>query len=257
MAAKKGARRRYDLYGNPGTPEGRRLGGIRSLLTHHKYKGGGFKLLKHISRPRRSSSLAELLGVFIGDGHLSYYQASVVTNLKTDYGHAVYITKLIKKIFNVKTSIKKRPTEGAVVVVVSSKKFVDVISSFGMPKGNKLKNDPHIPLWIFGSKIYLRNFIRGLFDTDGCVFMDKHRFHSKIYVHLGWTITSASVTLLADIFRALTILGYHPTWKELTQKSVYLRRQKEINRYFSEIGSSNPKHLQRFKSFHGRVPKRS
>ncbi|MEK7535804.1 MAG: LAGLIDADG family homing endonuclease [Patescibacteria group bacterium] len=255
-AASMGARRRYELYGNPGTVEGRKLGGEHSLETHRKLDQGRFKVLKLIRKPRRSRYLAELLGIFIGDGHLSEYQASVVTGLKTDRNHALHIADMISKIFKIKVSIKERPAFGAIIIVASSKSIVRILTSYGMPIGNKLGGDLRIPKWITDSTLYMKMFIRGLFDTDGCVFMDRHIINGKLYQHLGWTITSAADTLLSDITDVLVRLGYRPTCSD-KQNSVYLRRQSDVRRYFTEIGSSNSKHLGRFKKFCGRVPKRS
>jgi hypothetical protein len=255
-AGRKGAMVRYEMYGNPGTVEGRRLGGIHSLKTHN-IKGTGFKILRKVDRPKYSSALAELLGILIGDGHLSEYQATMITGIKTDLPHALYVVDLFKKIFRIKGAIKKRPNHGAVVVVVSSKAIVDLLAIFGMPQGNKLSGNLRIPRWVFTSRAYMKMFIRGLFDTDGCVFLDRHVINGNRYKHLGWALTSASSSLLADIRKLLELLDFHPTWRA-SQNSVYLRKQAEVQRYFRNIGSSNSKHLCRYKKFvDGRVPKRS
>lgn len=50
-AAKKGGQRRFEMYGNLGTLEGRRKGGIKSLKTH-KIRNTGFILAKEIRKPR-------------------------------------------------------------------------------------------------------------------------------------------------------------------------------------------------------------
>ncbi len=99
-AARMGAYARIKLYGNAGTPEGRRKGGIISLKTHQQKKTN-FQLLKPIKKPHKSEKLAELLGIFIGDGHLSEYQASVTTNSETDQEHALFTFDLIKNLFNI------------------------------------------------------------------------------------------------------------------------------------------------------------
>lgn len=52
-------------------------------------------------------------------------------------------------------------------------------------------------------------------------------------------------------------LGFHPMQK--TKYSIFLRKEGEIVKYFSSIGSSNPKHLRKFNIFfekkYGEVPK--
>lgn len=252
-AGKKGAQSRMRLYGNFGTSHGRKRGGFNSLKTHKK-NNTGFKLLEPVSHPKPSKKLAELLGIFIGDGHLSHYQASMTTNSKTDMQHALYTQDLIKDLFHVNASVKELSGENTVNVVVSSRNLVNFLSSKGMPTGNKIKSGLGVPAWITNNIEYKKSFIRGLFDTDGCIYLDKHTIKGKIYSHMGWTITSYAGMLINDIIRIMKELGFSPTWRR-TQRSVFLRKQNEIQRYFAEIGSSNNKHLNRLNQFKGEVPK--
>lgn len=252
-AAKKGALARMRLHGAIGTPEGRRRGGLASLVTHYKIKSG-FKILKKITKPKFSKSLAEFMGILFGDGHLSNYQVIVTTNSQTDYKHALFVQLLMKKLFHTSTTIKKRKNENTITIISSSKALVNFLNQQNMPIGNKIKHGLSVPKWIKNNTTYQRAFIRGLFDTDGCIYLDKHKIGKRIYKHLGWTITSYADTLIKDIIIILQNNGFSPTHRSI-QKSVYLRRQNEILRYFSKIGTSNPKHLERFQQFSGRVPK--
>jgi len=246
-AGRIGGLLRADLYGNFGTPEGRRRGGFASLVTH-KQKRTGFNTLRSIVSPIRSEALAECMGVMIGDGHLSKYQASVTTNSKTDQAHAVFIRKMFQKLFQIPVALRYKKNENAVDVVASSRMLVEFLHHQGMPIGNKIHHKLRVPLWIFTVASYQRAFLRGLFDTDGCVFLDIHRMHERVYKYLGWTITSYAGTLTNDIVMLLRLLGFSPTHRA-TQKSVYLRRQKEIARYFEIIGTHNSKHRRRYRTF--------
>src|SRR3989344_4843094 len=104
-AGLKGAMARMRIYGNFGTTEGRKKGGLVSLITHRKLNTG-FKILKLINPPQYSEKLAELMGILMGDGHLSKYQASITTNSETDLEHAFHVKKLIKELFDVTASVK-------------------------------------------------------------------------------------------------------------------------------------------------------
>jgi len=252
-AARKGAVARMKLYGNFATEEGRRRGGLTSVIIHRKL-GNRFKTLKSIRKPSRSDLLAELLGIFIGDGHLSEYQATVTTNSETDKEHALFVQKIIKDLFNVSSVIKNRSDENTITVIASAKNLVKFLNDQGMPIGNKIQQNLAIPTWIYKKRIYQMAFIRGLFDTDGCIYLDIHKIKNKIYKNLGWTITSASDKLIKGIISVLKNLGFSPT-NRFTQKSVYLRRKKDIKRYFDEVGTSNPKHYRRYIKFIGGVPK--
>lgn len=120
-------------------------------------------------------------------------------------------------------------------------------------QNNKLlKKKPGIPSWIRKKLLYKKAFIRGLFDTDGCVYVDKHKHNDKLYNYLCWTITSASPPLLNDVYNILKELGYSPTHKK-TQQAVYLRKQSEIKRYFFQIKTNNPKHQSRYTIGRGRI----
>lgn len=66
-AASKGGLARQMMYGDLGTPEGRRRGGLASVPTN-KNNITKFVKRKIITYPRNSEQLAELMGVLIGDG---------------------------------------------------------------------------------------------------------------------------------------------------------------------------------------------
>ena len=141
---------------------------------------------------------------------------------------------------------EKKKTANALEVVISSVGFVRWIQTKGMPYGNKLKNEICIPKWIKTSPLFKKRFLRGLFDTDGCVFIDTHIIKDKKYQHRGWTITSYSAKLRSDIVELLQNLGYSPTLRD-SQVSVYMRKSADVERYFREIGTNNKKHFERFK----------
>lgn len=252
-AGRMGGFARLKKYGNFGTPEGRRKGGLQSIRTHNKLRTG-FKQLKRVATPTKTEALAELLGVMFGDGHLAQYQASVTTNSKTDFEHALFIVQQFQKIFSLTARLRTHKVKNYLTITVSSRRLVILLSKLGMPIGNKIEHHLTIPPWINQTKRFQRAFIRGLFDTDGCVYADKHTINNKCYIHMGWTITSYADTLIAGIVKLLGELGYSPTHRN-SQRSVFLRKQKEVIKYFNEVGSHNPKHLARFTAFHGRVPK--
>lgn len=255
--ARLGGLARVHRHGNPGTVEGRIKGGNASMRTHQTKKTK-FKVLRAIQTIHYSEETAELMGILMGDGHLGEYQITMTTNSKTDIKHAVFVQKLFRRMLGVSAPIKNKKGKNAVVVTISSKNASIQLERLGMPKGNKMNAGMVIPTWVKENISYSKAFIRGLFDTDGCVYVDRHTYKKKIYVHAGWTITSGAGTFIADIKRVLVMLGFSPTHR-MTQKSVYLRKQNEIERYFNEIGTHNSKHQNRYRKFkkeaHGRVPK--
>ena len=251
-AARKGAFSRMKKYGDLGTPEGRRKGGLASMETHRLLNNGFFKLSQPVETPALSEDLAELLGILIGDGHLSDYQVSITTNSLTDKQHAIFVAGLIKKLFKKDGTISFKKNQNAMDVVVSSKSLVEVLNGLGMQKGNKIKNNLSVPSWIVLDCAYEKAFLRGLFDTDGCIYLDKHTIRGKLYKNLGWTVTSYADKLRIGIIEILERLEFGPTYQE-SQKSVFLRRKKDIEKYFQDIGTHNDKHRDRFNRFFGEV----
>lgn len=242
-AGSLGGLKRIHLYGNPGTPEGRRLGGLRALKTH-AYRGTGFKLLRPLRRPKRNATLAELMGILAGDGHLGTYQVSVTTNSITDIEHANHIQKLFLTIFGIKPSITKRLNKNAVVVLLSSKAACDFLESQGMVRGNKVKEQLAPPTWVLKRPLFQKMFLRGLIDTDGTVYCDKHRIKGRDYASVCIAFTNASLPLLDFVETTLTDVGYHPTrWG----RNIRLRRRKDVLGYAKTIGFSNPKHARKIK----------
>lgn len=244
--ARLGGLARTKKHGNPGTPEGRYRGGINSLLTHRK-KNTRFKALLKIKKPKPSILLAEFLGILFGDGHIDHYQTSITTNSETDYEHAEFCKRLFDKLFGIKASIRKRPNQLACVVTASSRALGDFLVKLGMIKGNKVKKIKTIPIWINENRDYKKALVRGLFDTDGCVYLDTHIIKDRVYKNIGIAFTNRSLPLIEFFKSALFEIGFHPTQK--TPFSVFLRREKEIIRYFEVIGTSNPKHRKRFELF--------
>ncbi len=252
-AAKKGGLARLKLYGNLGTAEGRRRGGLASVKSNF-LRGTNFKKLRPIVEPAISEDLTELLGILMGDGHLSDYQIKVTTNSITDRQHAQFVKQLFVKQFNLPVALSFRKYENAVNVVVSSKNTVKFFSRVGMPIGHKINNNISVPAWVMTKPEYQKAFLRGLFDTDGCIYLDKHLIKGKLYKHMGWTITSYAGKLIEGIIKILRDLGFNPTYR-VSQRSIYLRRQSEIKKYFTEIGTHNNKHQERYNKFCGEVPK--
>lgn len=246
IIGRKGGLARAAKHGNPGTSEGRRRGGLNSIRAHIQNKTG-FQVLKSITIPGHSARLAELLGILMGDGHVGLYQTSVVTNSETDYQHALYVKDLIEDLFKIQVSISSRRDKKACDLIVSSKSVCDFFTKQGIPKGNKITLGLHMPGWIRKKPLYRRAFIRGLFDTDGCVYLDTHCVGRKVYKNIGMAFANQSVPLLSFFKESLEFFGLHPTQK--TEFRVFLRRKEDIRRYFGLIGSSNEKHLKKVRQY--------
>lgn len=245
-AGRLGGVARFKHHGNPGTTEGRKKGGVRSLATHVKNKTG-FILRKEVAIPSPSEKLAEFIGIFLGDGHVGMYQASITTNADTDYQHAKYVQLLVQKLFKIRATLSLKKNSNACTVVISSRTVCDFLQKNGLPQRNKIRDGVNIPRWIQKKFIYRAHCVRGLFDTDGSVYLDRHVIKGKEYRHIGLAFANQNTEILSFFKETLEGCGLHPTQK--TPFRLFLRRSEEIAIFFKEFGSSNPKHKKRYKQF--------
>jgi len=245
-AGKLGGHARIALYGNPGTVEGRAKGGRNSQLTHRRLDTG-FKRLRKIKIPKQTMAFAEFVGIVIGDGHVDRYQTTISTNSETDFAHAEYVRNLAHTLFGIPVTINSRSSSLVVAVVISSKAVCDLMCRQGIPQGSKQRLGIRFPDWIVKSGEYTKSCVRGLFDTDGCVFLDTHRIRGKSYQSVGIAFANNEPTVLAFFHDALVDLGLHPT--QTSPHRIFLRRRRDIEAYFRLVGTSNPKHMARFSAF--------
>lgn len=250
-AAKIGAVRRYEVYGNPGTPEGRRKGGINSQkkfrLNPEYAKKVGIKVRKYINQPSFSPLLAEFVGILLGDGGISDYQVSITFNRETDREYSIFLQKIVEDLFSISPSTVLTKTDKGDNVVISSKNLVEFLKKIGLKKRNKVRQQINIPDWIWQDKRYQIACLRGLIDTDGSFYSYCHKTYNKIYCNFAMGFANHSKPLLKSVYKILKLLNFAPT---ITKNNrVYLYRKKDINRYFLEIDTHNPKHRKKYDEY--------
>lgn len=246
-----GALRRYELHGNPGTPEGRSKGGQRTCEFFRSHpdlaRQEGFVTLKKIKNPPRSVELAKFIGIMLGDGGIrSKYQFTISFNYKTDREFAEYVTRLIKRLFAVGHIISKRRNSLGADIVVSSASVIDFLLRQGIRAGNKVKNQVDIPTWIKKDIGLQKACFRGLVDTDGSLYCHRYKVNNKWYKYLKLDFTSCSKPLLRSAYTILSNLGIRSSLKGV---HITVSAKTEVDRYLATVGSSNTKFLNRWKKF--------
>ena len=205
---------------------------------------------KQIITPKFSKKLAEFVGIMLGDGGISKSQITVSTNSIDDRVYGYFIRKLIYNNFGVNPSVYFRKDALVMNIVVSRKKLVKFCKEkLELRIGNKLKQKLDIPRWIKGNIEFEKACIRGLIDTDGCVFNERHRIKNKIYSYKRLNFTSYSSELRRSVFNILDKLKLFP--KIRNNRAVQIENKEKIIEYFRVIGTNNPKHKKRF--IHGGV----
>ena len=203
---------------------------------------------KKIKIPRNSSLLAEFLGITFGDGGIGNpWQLVITLNAISDKAYSNYIKQIINKLFQIKPVIWKRRGENTLRIVCSSISLVDFLIKKGCVKGNKVKQQLDAPLWIKKVPSYNKAFVRGLVDTDGCLYIHKHYTKGKLYKNIGFCFTSVSLPLLKSVGDILKENNINPHYRD--DKRIFLYGEKPIKRYLQIFGSSNSRIINKYKKW--------
>lgn len=246
-----GGLRRMQLYGNPGTPEGRSKGGKKTATLFRENpslaKKNGFIIRKKIKYPTRCVELAELIGAILGDGGLpGNYQLIISFNIKTDKEYSIFLGKILRKLFLVDHFIHPRKNCNGADIIVSSSNLIDFLLRQGLVIGNKVKNQVDIPDWIYERPEYKKACLRGLIDTDGSFYCHSYNSSGKNYKYLKLCFANRSRPLLNSVLRILKELDFEAY---LHGDQVFVYSIAGIKKYFDEIGSHNPKHSDKITKF--------
>lgn len=248
-AAKAGGRAKHKKYGAVCQDEKKRKQKWRSWWDEK----GKIKNMppdadpKPITKPNKSKKLAEFIGIMIGDGGITEYQVRVTLNSEDDKQYANFVKKLITNLFDVPAIITSRTNQKAMDLVVSRKSLVRHCQDLGLPQGSKVKNSIDIPDWIMNNKDFQKACIRGIFDTDGCIFREQHKVNGEKYSYPRLYFVSAIPVLRKTIKSCLSGFGWKA--RERNDRAITLEKRQDIVQFFSVVGSNNPKHEKRFDQF--------
>lgn len=237
---RKGALSRLKKYGPPGTPEGRRKGGLVSQQLRREnpeyYRRLGCIVRNEFKIPKQSMALAEFVGIMLGDGAITDSQATISLSLKNDTQYGGYVKTHLEKLFGRKPSVYKRIDDGTLIIQFSGVNLIEFCLKIGLVKGNKIRAQVDIPRWIKNKTPYYIACLRGLFDTDGCIYLHKHWTKGIHYRNLGLCFTSHSKPLLHSFNQGLLRLGLRTTIKP---NRIFMYSQDQIQKFFETVQPRN------------------
>ncbi len=202
---------------------------------------------KSINLPLPSEKLAEFIGIFLGDGSFrNRYQIAISYNYKNEIEYAGYIENLIVDLFGLKTKRLVREKYGSADIIATSSNLVDFLSGALRLKGIKEKDKFILPKWIWKLDKYKMGFIRGLFDSEGCIYRHRYISNKKYYTYIKIAITNYLSKVLVLLKNLLWEKGLHPI---IYHNRIHLYNQKEVNSFLELIGTNNNKNRLRFKKF--------
>ena len=212
--------------------------------------------MKKIKFPNgMSEDLAELVGIHLGDGYLSLdkkydYTISYAGNLQKDKVFMEYINNQYLSLFGTKLKIVLNIKRNSIVLRIRSKSLHNFLkNSLNIPTGRK--TDLVIPDYVKSDKKYLAAFLRGLFDTDGCVVLQKQGKYNYILLK----ICTKHNNFAKEIQEGLTFLNI-PSFVTKKDTSVNHKsfvgydvvvRNKNTAKFFEIVGSRNPRNFTKYK----------
>lgn len=248
--AHMGGLERYKLYGPLGNIETRIKGGTISQLRRkefpEKYRLLGCNVRKEFPPLKESVEFAEMTGIILGDGGMTSNQLVITLNRKTDFGYVPYVCNLSKIVFGEMFRVRNRNYDGGVDLSLSGINLIESLSKFELYKGDKVRRQVDFPKWIWKKNIYQRCCVRGLTDTDGCVFVHFHTTKGIKYRNLRICFSSKSLPLLKSVSRVLSNEKIKH-FVNIKYGILNVYDLKHIVKYATIIGFSNPKHSNKYK----------
>ncbi|MFH1376766.1 MAG: LAGLIDADG family homing endonuclease [Candidatus Woesearchaeota archaeon] len=194
-------------------------------------------------------NLAEEFGIHIGDGSMNFYKEKGLVSIAINPNEKKYMD-FIKRLYwsLYKVSVNLRNWSRAYGFQLSSNELVEFKYKQGLPLGKK--ENINIPHWIKKNEQYQKACLRGIFDTDGTLYIEKK--YNKPYPRIQ--ISSISQNLIKDIHEILVNLDFKVSlWKEnfrnknwKTRHVIALRGYKQVQKWMDEIGTNNPKNLEKY-----------
>ncbi len=207
-----------------------------------------------------SEDLCEFIGAFIGDGFTNRYGRHYWTELTGDINlDKEYLTNVLaRNVFSLLgVNSTSRPNSGnnALRLIFHSKFLFKLLTErFKFPAGVKCYT-VKIPEEIInagGPLLYAT--IRGIFDTDGCVFFSQRKVYRKPYPRV--TFQTASESLHSQVKEILSkefsLYSYKNREKKKFAVDVYGHNQ--LKKWLRLIGFSNKRHLDRLNRFQDAKP---
>ena len=199
---------------------------------------------KMIKLPNKvTKELSEEIGIHLGDGCMSFNRNyfSVKTNKKEEKYVTEFLIPLYKKLYNIELKLMQlKSVSGFEICSKAICEFKN--KSLGLPYGEKI-NKIKIPKEVIetkNKKLYC-SLIRGLFDTDGCLYISNK--NNKSYPVISITIKSEElIQQVEDMLRKMGYLAYS------NKKSyIALNGPVMLKKWIKEIGSNNPKNIEKLK----------
>ena len=206
-----------------------------------------------------SEELAEFVGVLLGDGSIGRYTSHPNGSVKTQYrikvtGHSTedlpyfkdYVSPLMTRILGKEPLLRFKSNEQTVELLLFGRQFYGPLIQLGLKPAPK-RDNAVIPEFIAANG-FESDFIRGLFDTDGCLVFDKQ--HTNHYYYPRLEIKLLPSPMRDQFIQMLQQVGFkimlHPKLPSDAVVRVQINGEAQLVRWVSSIGFNNPRHKTKY-----------
>jgi intein/homing endonuclease len=214
--------------------------------------------------PELDENLAEVIGIIIGDGCISEYKPKaqsktrlvllITGSWEMDINYyEKFIQPVINKAFGIPGRIYHRKDDNTVRYWITKRSIIEWFIRQGLSKGPKI-NRVEIPDKIIQNVIFAMACIRGIFNTDGCIYRrysKQYKSHSKYYANYAVAeIRIKSEKLMNQISDILKAIGIKPTAVTKTKLGLSVLRitsQPDLKK-FIELIKPREYHLKRYET---------
>ncbi len=179
-----------------------------------------------IKKVEKSENLAELIGIMLGDGNMWRTHIKIAFD-KRNEKYLNYVEKLFNQVFGIHLKRMIIENTNQAYLYCYNKLVSQKLLDFGLKRGDKIKNNLGIPEWIKINVGYSKRCIKGLIDTDGCIYKSKR--DKQVYIKF----TNFDKQLLKDFKNLTVLLGYN--FAKANKHNWCLYRKLEVVRFIKDI----------------------
>jgi hypothetical protein len=193
--------------------------------------------------------LAEFIGILLGDGNLHKKSdcITIVGSLEDFYYYTGYVIPLIKSLFNGNPKLRKRNDRNSYYIDFNSKETMDYLTKdIGLIRGNKI--NAKVPSMIIENRRLIPPFLRGLFDTDGCLKFSKQTRNENYYPRIQYCFRDSKFTWQVKNLLDRINLAFCSWEDNRHNKTIFFQMSgsKNLEKWMEIVNSNNYVHKSKY-----------
>lgn len=200
-----------------------KLSGVDNFAKWREKMRASGKLISKYPKLKKDGDLAELIGVVLGDGHLSKFPRTEELTIFSNANNPSFVkryARLMQKMFRKKPYVAKVTWGNCIRIRIYQK---NIQKRLGVPFSPRAEKKIKVPRWILGNKQYIVRYLRGLYEAEGshCIHLPTSTF--KFF------FSNKNETMLRNVFRLMKKLGFHPHRSE-SNHAIQISRKSEVEK---------------------------